>query len=206
MEIVLYAFTVMYTPGPVNLLGLNAGLTTPFNKAIGFFVGVALAIFCWFAVIGVAGQFLIVERLIPWIALAGSLYILYLALKVFRATPTVTATDTPADTLGLSFRDGFLMQLLNPKNSLLVIPITTVMFPGREISGVSLFVSSALIAAGGGGAPALYFLAGKIVGKRITQPRYFRICNRLMAALLVVVAVLLFIDYVMVPGLPGVAS
>ena len=88
MEIVLYAFTVMYTPGPVNLLGLNTGLTSPFGKVWGFFAGVALAIFCWFAVIGYAGQQFIVQGLIPWIALAGSAYILYLAWKIFaRSRP-----------------------------------------------------------------------------------------------------------------------
>ncbi|WP_342594985.1 LysE family transporter [Salinicola lusitanus] len=90
MEIVLYAFTVMYTPGPVNLLSLNEGLSASLRKTWGFFAGVALAIFCWFAVIGFAGQILIVRDLVPYIALAGSAYILYLAFKVFTSTPTTT--------------------------------------------------------------------------------------------------------------------
>lgn len=199
MEIVLYAFTVMYTPGPVNLLSLNEGLSASLRETWGFFAGVALAIFCWFAVIGFAGQILIVQDLIPYIALAGSAYILYLGFKVFASTPT-TAGDRGGLRSGrLSFSNGFFMQLLNPKNSLVVIPITTVMFPGREITGAALIGCSALIALGGGGAPALYFWAGKIVGKQIHQPRYFRLCNRIMAILLVLVAVMMFFDYVFIP-------
>ncbi|GHB22364.1 LysE family translocator [Salinicola rhizosphaerae] len=204
IEIVLYAFTVMYTPGPVNLLGLNAGLSTPLRRTLGFFAGVALAIFCWFAVIGLAGQLIVVERIIPVIALAGSLYILYLALKVYRAAPP-NATE-PADGASaqgaagqLRFRDGFLMQLLNPKNSVLVIPITTVMFPTHNIAGLSLIAASALIALGGGGAPLLYCLAGRTLGKRIARPEVLVRCNRIMALLLVVVAVLLLYDYVLSP-------
>lgn len=202
MEIVLYAFTVMYTPGPVNLLGLNTGLTSPFGKVWGFFAGVALAIFCWFAVIGYAGQQFIVQGLIPWIALAGSAYILYLAWKIFRATPPDTAEGQPPSTAPTpGFRDGFIMQLLNPKNTLLVVPITTVMFPGRGITDASLILSSLAIALGGGGAPALYFLAGRRIGARITQARYVRRCNSVMAGLLVVVALLMLCDYVILPAL-----
>lgn len=199
MEIVLYAFTVMYTPGPVNLLSLNEGLSASLRETWGFFAGVALAIFCWFAVIGFAGQILIVRDLIPYIALAGSAYILYLAFKVFTSTPTVSEHQDKTHPGRLSFGNGFFMQLLNPKNSLVVIPITTVMFPGQEITGIALFGCSALIALGGGGAPALYFGVGKLVGQQIHQPRYFRLCNRIMAILLVVVAVMMFFDYVVAP-------
>ncbi|MCM2129788.1 LysE family translocator [Larsenimonas rhizosphaerae] len=200
MEIVLYALTVMYTPGPVNLLGLNAGLTSRFKEVWGFFAGVALAIFCWFAVIGYAGQQLIVQGLMPWIALAGSAYILYLAWTVFRATPPDTVKEHPAPR-ALGFRDGLLMQLLNPKNTLLVVPITTVMFPGRGITDTSLVLWSLAISLGGGGAPALYLAAGKGIGARITETRYIRRCNSVMAGLLVVVALLMLCDYVILPVL-----
>jgi len=197
MEIMLYAFTVMYTPGPVNLLSLNAGLTAPLRETWGFFAGVALAIFCWFAVIGFAGQMLIVQGLIPYIALAGSAYILYLAFKVFRSAPDTSDSENQAGASRLSFGNGFLMQLLNPKNSLVVIPITTVMFPARDITAIALIGCSTLIALGGGGAPALYFGLGKLVGKRVNHPRYFRACNRIMACLLVIVAVMMLFDYVL---------
>lgn len=31
MEIILYAIDMMYSPGPVNFMGLNAGLTGQFK-------------------------------------------------------------------------------------------------------------------------------------------------------------------------------
>ena len=39
MDIFLYAFSVMYSPGPVNFMGLNAGLTGQFRRSTGFFIG-----------------------------------------------------------------------------------------------------------------------------------------------------------------------
>lgn len=194
MEIVLYAFTVMHTPGPVNLLGLNAGLMRSPRESLGFFLGVALAMFVWFVVIGFAGQLFVVQRVLPYIAFAGSAYILYLAVKVYRAPVSLDAQTAPA--ARLMFRDGFLMQLLNPKNSLVVIPIATVMFPGRGIAGGELLACSAAIALGGGGAPALYALAGHLIGRRIARAEVFHLCHRLMALLLVVVAILMLRDYV----------
>jgi hypothetical protein len=43
MEIFFYTLSVMYSPGPVNFMGLNAGLTGQFKKTIYFFIGVGCA-------------------------------------------------------------------------------------------------------------------------------------------------------------------
>ena len=43
MEIFLYTLSVMYSPGPVNFMGLNSGLTGQFKKTIYFFMGVGCA-------------------------------------------------------------------------------------------------------------------------------------------------------------------
>ncbi|WP_340162900.1 hypothetical protein [Billgrantia tianxiuensis] len=55
MEIVAYALGVMYTPGPVNLLGLNAGLNGQAKTSLGFFAGVGLAMLTLFLLFGWAG-------------------------------------------------------------------------------------------------------------------------------------------------------
>ncbi len=39
VEIVLYAFGIMYTPGPVNLLSLNAGINNQMAKPVAFWIG-----------------------------------------------------------------------------------------------------------------------------------------------------------------------
>ena len=48
MDIFLYAFSVMYSPGPVNLMGLNAGLTGKLRRSTGFYIGVGSAMLLMF--------------------------------------------------------------------------------------------------------------------------------------------------------------
>lgn len=55
LEIVAYALGVMYTPGPVNLLGLNAGLNGQARTSLGFFVGVGAAMLTLFLIFGWVG-------------------------------------------------------------------------------------------------------------------------------------------------------
>jgi len=44
MEIFLYAFSVMYSPGPVNFMALNAGLGGGFRRSLGSFASVGCAL------------------------------------------------------------------------------------------------------------------------------------------------------------------
>lgn len=68
MEIFLYAFSVMYSPGPVNVMGLNAGLTGQFRRTAGFFVGVGGAMFVLFILFGYTGEAIISKAALPYLA------------------------------------------------------------------------------------------------------------------------------------------
>jgi len=195
MEIIIYAFTVMYTPGPVNLIGMNAGFTDTLKKTWGFFLGVGIAMFIWFLVIGLAGQYFISATFIPYIALAGSIYTLYLAYKIGSSSVSESDIEDAKSDKSLSLANGFFLQALNPKNSLVVVPITTVMFPAVGILGSKLVFVSFLIALGGGLAPASYFAIGRLIGNNISAPKYFKASNIVMSILLVIVAFFMFYDY-----------
>lgn len=197
MEIFLYAFSVMYSPGPVNVMGLNAGLTGQFRRTVGFFIGVGCAMFALFLIFGYTGEALISRSVLPYLALIGGLYTLYLAFKVFtskvvlpgKADPTLPA-EKP-----LTFWNGFLIQALNPKGMMVVLPITTVMFPAAHVTGTGIVLVSTLIALGGAGAPGVYSLLGAVLGKRITKESYFNFFNRLMGVALAVCAAFMLYDF-----------
>lgn len=199
MEIFLYAFSVMYSPGPVNLMGLNAGLTGQFRKTVGFFLGVGCAMLLLFVLFGYTGEALISQRIVPYLALIGGIYTGYLAYKVFTAKVTLAkdsdVKDQPAQNK-LTFWNGFLIQALNPKGIMVVLPVTTVMFPAAQITGTSIAVVSALIAIGAAGAPSVYALLGAMLGRRMTKTSYFAIFNRLMGMVLAVCAVFMLYDFV----------
>jgi len=195
MEIFLYAFSVMYSPGPVNFMALNAGLTGRFSRSLGFFVGVGCALLLLFILFGYTGEALISQAALPYISLVGGLYTLYLAYQVYTATTAVPGEGAQPSTAAqktLTFWNGFLIQLLNPKGIMVVLPITSVMLPAAHITGVSIALISALLAIAGGGAPGVYSLLGAVLGRRITRESYFTAFNRLMGIALVVCAYFMF--------------
>lgn len=197
MEIFLYAFSVMYSPGPVNVMGLNAGLTGQFRRTVGFFIGVGCAMFALFLIFGYTGEALISRSVLPYLALIGGLYTLYLAFKVFTSKvvlPGKTEDTQPADK-PLTFWNGFLIQALNPKGMMVVLPITTVMFPAAHVTGIGIAVVSTMIALGGAGAPGIYSLLGAVLGKRITKESYFNVFNRLMGIVLAICAAFMLYDF-----------
>jgi threonine/homoserine/homoserine lactone efflux protein len=192
LEIFLYALSVMYSPGPVNALGLNAGLRGQASRALGFYAGVACAMLILFLALGYAGAVLISGTLLPWLALLGGGYCLYLGYGIARAAPpTVNGEGMAAR---LTFVSGLLIQGLNPKGWLAVLPIVTVMFPAAQVTGGKIALWSLPLALSAGGAPASYALLGALLGRYLVRGRGLRGVNRVLGLSLVGCALLLLHD------------
>ncbi|NGO89495.1 LysE family translocator [Halomonas sp. BC2] len=187
LAIVAYALGVMYTPGPVNLLGLNVGINGQGKTSLGFCLGVGLAMLLYLLVLGWAGAAWISQDSLVLLSALGCAYILYLAYKVARANAPLD-THAPAPRM-LSFRDGLMMQLLNPKAMVATLPIATLQFPAEGIQGMSLFIWALGLAALAAGAPGSYVVIGSLLGQRVRQPMLIKGFNWVMAGLLVAVAV-----------------
>lgn len=193
LEIFLYAVGIMYTPGPVNLLGLNAGLQQRFRQTFGFFVGVGLAMLVLFLVFGYTGEAVVKASYLPGIALVGACFIAYLGVKLLRAD----VDPASGKAVGvLRFREGFLMQLLNPKGTLATLPIATIQFPAQGISGASILAVSLALSVLAIGAPSGYSLLGALAGRWIARRRVMAYFNRLMGLLLFYVAMAILYDHV----------
>ncbi|TFY93460.1 LysE family translocator [Pseudomonas nabeulensis] len=190
MDIFLYAFSVMYSPGPVNFMGLNAGLTGQFRRSTGFFIGVGAAMMLLFVLFGYTGEAIISQAALPYISLIGGVYTLYLAYQVFTARTVVDESVAPTKTL--TFWNGLVIQLLNPKGIMAVLPITSVMLPAAHITGMAIAVVSALLAFGAFGAPWVYSLLGAVLGRRINGTSAFTVFNRCMGIALAVCAYFMF--------------
>ncbi|WP_237160205.1 LysE family translocator [Prodigiosinella confusarubida] len=195
MEIFLYAVSVMYSPGPVNFMGLNAGLTGNFKKTVGFFIGVGFAMFTLFLLFGYTGEAVISHRYLPYIALAGAIYTFYLALKMMTSYVGINGSKEATRRNNLTFWNGFFIQALNPKGMLVVLPITTVMYPSSHITGSMILTVSALISVGGAGAPGIYSFIGSVLGERITNEKWFNRLNRLMGLMLISAGVFMAYDF-----------
>jgi len=192
LEIVLYAFSVIYSPGPVNALGLNAGLRGQARRALGFYAGVGSAMLVLFLALGYAGAVVVSGALLPWLVLLGGGYCLYLGYRIARAAPPTAEGEGAA--MRLTFASGLLIQGLNPKAWLAVLPIATVMFPAAQVTGGKIALWSLPLALSACGAPASYALLGALLGRYLVRGRGFRAVNRLLGLSLVGCALLLFHD------------
>ncbi|WP_097460846.1 LysE family translocator [Mangrovitalea sediminis] len=197
LAIFAYAIGMMYTPGPINLIGLNSGINGQLRSSVGFFLGVGLAMlilllgFGWIGTEWVQGDGLVL------ISAIGCLYIGYLAVKIFAASIHLNTNGDTTPKLG--FRDGLLMQLMNPKGTIATLPIAAIQFPAAGIHGMSLVMWSAVIAVMAVGAPGSYCLMGHVVGRRIANPIIFRWFNGAMAILLLYVAAIIAYQHVYLP-------
>ncbi|CAG8999008.1 MAG: hypothetical protein CENE_00972 [Candidatus Celerinatantimonas neptuna] len=192
LGIFAYAMSIMYTPGPVNLIGLHGGLNGKTRAHLGFFAGVACAMFIFFMAFGFLGVTVIPHALLPYISLGGSGYILYVAWGM--AKKEIRVGELP-EQLQLSFWDGLFVQLLNPKAFIVTLPITTIQFPAAGVAGSSVMLWSLVFTVFAFCAPGSYSLVGRWVGKRIENPVYFRVFNWVMAWVLVFVAIDIGYEY-----------
>lgn len=187
MEIFLYTLSVMYSPGPVNFMGLNAGLTGQFKKTIYFFMGVGCAMLMLFMIFGYIGAAIIPQNALHYIALFGALYTFYLSYQMLKSDIDISDETTEVQTL--SFWNGFWIQALNPKGILVILPVTTIMYPTAHITGVQIFLVSLLISIGAAGA------AGAVLGKKIKNKIWFNRLNKAMGTMLIVSGIFMLYDF-----------
>lgn len=191
LGIILFAIGVMYTPGPVNILSLNRGLQDRLFAHLPFCMGVSHALFVWFLGVGYAGDFLVGasfvdSAMLPALGAVGVAFISYLAYKVATASVKDVADSDSKALLG--YRDGFFMQLFNPKALMVVLPVTTVQYPAVGIHGIWIAVWALGLSLLAFGAPAGYALVGNVVGSRVKNAGFLKLVNTIMAVLLAAVA------------------
>lgn len=193
MEIFLYTLSVMYSPGPVNFMGLNSGLTGQFKKTIYFFIGVGCAMLMLFMIFGYIGAAIIPQKALHYIALLGACYTFYLAFQMLKAD--IEISYETAEVQALSFWNGFWIQALNPKGILVILPVTTIMYPTAHITGIHIFLVSLLISIGAAGAPFIYSWAGAVLGKKIKNKIWFNRINQAMGLMLIVSGIFMLYDF-----------
>lgn len=194
LTIISYAFGIMYTPGPVNLLGIHSGINGKVTDHVGFFIGIGIAMFILFVTLGFLGNRFINPKFIPYMSLLGCCYIIYIAWKIMWVR--VSVTPSSGEERVLSIWDGLFMQLLNPKGLIATLPIATIQFPSENIQGSAIVMWSIGLSVMAFGAPLSYSLIGLIIGKKLNNPIYFKIFNIFMSVLLVTVAINIGYEYV----------
>lgn len=198
LEIFLYSIGVMYSPGPVNILAFNEGLKGNFFNSMGFFSGVGSAMLILCIALGYLGETIIEESILPYLAMIGCCYITYLSYKIFKATKhlDINQGEQGSNQASLSFSNGLLMQLLNPKAMLALIPVTTIMFPAANVTGASIIAYALAIGVLAMWAPGSYSFVGSLIHKRGLSTQFLKGFNYLMVILLLFSAFMILYENV----------
>lgn len=127
---ILATSALAFSPGPDNIYVLMQSLTN--GKAYGLATVCGLISGCLLhttlVAFGVSAIIKANETLFFIIKLLGALYLLYLAYKVFKSDSRVTLSNTNVPKKGLwqLFKQGVIMNVLNPKVSIFFLAF----FPG----------------------------------------------------------------------------
>jgi len=192
---ILYSISIIYSPGPINFLGLNQGINNRTNKSKGFFIGVGVAFLILLLVIAYTGEKLIKKEYLLYTSIIGSIYILYLAYKIIKSSVNLK-DDKNNNNKTLTFKDGFVMEIMNPKAMLATLPLATIYFPINNIEGIKVFTVSIILSIMASSAPFGYALIGSFFSDMMKNEKIIKGFNIIMALLLMYVAFSIFKDHV----------
>jgi cysteine/O-acetylserine efflux protein len=108
----IYCFIVTFTPGPTNIVILSTVHNIGTKKAMEYTYGATIAFGLLLVISAMLNTILIeiIPKILIVMQIIGSLYIFYLAYKIYKAD-----TSNPDVNESGTFLSGFLMQFLNPK-------------------------------------------------------------------------------------------
>lgn len=141
IKLLIFIFIASVTPGPNNILILSDGLRFGYKKTIGFNLGVCFAAFVGLFVIAYTGKDLTKFPIFNFtIAIFGSIYLLYLAYKLFIAGTGLEINSTHDKER--SFMQAVILQFVNPKLWIFLTTTAFLLFPeGNRTAAFIAFIS-----------------------------------------------------------------
>jgi threonine efflux protein len=118
-------------------------------KFAGLGVSVGAGLWATCAVLGVHAVFQAFPGLRPMLQIAGGLYLLYLANRLWRARYAELSGRVTSVSVSAAFRLGLLTSITNPKAALFFCSVFATSFPAQpsallQVAAVAIVVSSAL--------------------------------------------------------------
>jgi threonine/homoserine/homoserine lactone efflux protein len=179
-----FAFVASITPGPNNLMLMTSGVKYGFGRTLPHLAGVVLGFALMIAVVGL-GLSILFERypqILPTMRIAGSLYMLWLALRIALAKP-ISKAEPGGRPIGFFAAAGF--QWVNPKAWAMALGALA-----AYAGVVDSYAGGVLLIAALCGVIAIpccvaWTLFGASLSRLLMDPRASRPFNWTMAALLV---------------------
>ena len=187
------------TPGPANLFAIATGAQRGRRAALLGVAGMNVATLVWFgaAALGLGALVAAFPAVFRWVAVLGGLYVAWLGLSAWRRA---LFPPPPADEAApvvhrerSAFRDGFAVQLSNPKA---VLFFTAVLPPFIDptrptVAQLALFAVAMLFL--DAVAMSAYAVGGAALAERLRRPRFRRGFDAFTGTLLLLAAGLILL-------------
>lgn len=187
-----YCALMSGTPGPNNVMLATSGANFGYRRTLPYLLGINAGVFSLTFVLslGFAAAFNQYPQIHETLKIAGGLYLVYLSWKLAGAG-AVTQTDVQTP---LSFLDGAVFQLANPKSWMKAATIATVFLPptlspalgALYVSGLGFVIGFPLI--------SVWTLFGMGIRRFLQTPLRLRIFNGVMGLSLLALAVSLILS------------
>ena len=117
------------SPGPALLMAVQTSLSAGRRAgvAVGAGLGCTAAAWTGMALLGLGAVFRLFPAVHTAAKIAGAAYLVWLAWRMWRDSSAPVEAQTPA--AARAFRQGFLVNLLNPKSVLFAAAVLVTVFP-----------------------------------------------------------------------------
>ncbi|GLH38296.1 MULTISPECIES: LysE family translocator [Pseudomonas] len=181
----LFALVTSITPGPNNTMLLASGVNFGFNRTIPHMLGISCGFFLLVVAVGfgLGAVFQAYPILYTVLRYVGAAYLLYLAWKIAHSGPVGDGADGQAKPI--SYLGAAAFQWVNPKAWIMAIGAISTYTPMQGYF-YNVVVIAAVFAIINLPSVGLWAACGTLLRNVLKDPRWLRVFNWGMAALLVI--------------------
>ena len=186
LALLVFLFPLAFSPGPGNMFfaasGARFGLLNTLSANFGYHLATIIITF----LLGIGFNFLFsfIKDQYHYIQILGSLYVIYLAYKFFKAG---TYNETSKN-LKCTFIDGVILLIFNPKAYVIISLMFSIFLDGTQnISKIVLI--STIFTLNNCVSFTLWTIFGDLIGTKFRNEKYSRILNNTFSLALFLVGI-----------------
>lgn len=190
LALALFAFVTSITPGPNNIMLLSSGMNYGFRRSIPHMLGIAIGFMLMILLIGLGldrifDNYPVLHKILGYFS---GIYMVWLAWKIANSTPL---NDDIIKGKPMTFLQAALFQWINPKAWIMAISAIVTYVPIKDSLWFLIWV---VITFGAINLPSVgvWAIFGMTLRKYLSDLKYLRIFNYIMAILLILSLLPLF--------------
>ena len=187
----LFCMVTTLTPGPNNILLAHSGAHFGIRKTLPHVLGIRFGMTALHLTIllGLGELFLLWPNLQQFLSVLACTYIIYIALKIaFNKPPSDNQKGSP-----MGFKQAASFQLINPKSWAMLLTASSVFTLENELFWPSAILGLLLFNLATLPGTFMWITIGKLVSKKLVEPKFNQRFNWSMSFLLLLTLPMLFL-------------